>query len=136
MNATGRCLCGRTSFAAQDVDPHVHACHCTTCNRWNGGPGFAAGAGSVTFEGTEHIRRFDSSEWAERGFCTHCGSHLFYRLKAQDHYILCLGAFDDPTPFSLTGEIFIDEKPAAYDLAGEHQRLTGAEFLASMQSAD
>jgi hypothetical protein len=24
-----------------------------------------AGAGSVTFEGTEHVRRVDSSEWAE-----------------------------------------------------------------------
>jgi hypothetical protein len=133
MNASGGCLCGRVTFTAQEVEPHFHACHCTMCRRWAGGPGFAAAVGSVSFQGEQNLSRFDSSEWADRGFCAHCGSNLFYHLKQPDRYILWLGAFDDPAPFVLAGEIYIDEKPPGYALAGDHARLTGAEFLASTE---
>lgn len=92
----------------------------------------AAGAGSVRFEGSEHIQRYASSDWAERGFCSRCGSNLFYRLKETDHHILCMGAFDDQSPFKLVGEIYVDEKPPGYDFAGDHPRQTGEEFLASL----
>lgn len=105
------------------------------CRRWSGGPGLAAGVGSVRFDGAQHIGRYDSSAWAERGFCTRCGTHLFYRLKARDHYILWLGTFDDQSPFKVVNEIFVDEKPASYALAGDHPRLTGAEFLASLSAS-
>jgi hypothetical protein len=134
MAMTGRCLCGAVTFEADDVDTAVHACHCTMCRRWSGGPGLAAGVGRVRFGGTEHIGRFDSSAWAERGFCTRCGTSLFYHLKARDQYILWLGTFDDLSPFRLTGEIYVDEKPDCYALAGSHPRLTGAEFLASLEA--
>jgi len=36
----------------------------------------------------------------------------------------------------LAGEIFIDDKPHVYDLAGDHPRMTGAEFMASLQKKD
>jgi len=136
MDASGRCLCGRVSFTARDVEPHVHACHCSMCRRWTGGPGLAAAVGGVEFQGEQSISRFDSSAWAERGFCANCGSNLFYHLKQPDRYILWLGTFDDLSPFTLTGEIYIDEKPAAYALAGDHPRMTGAEFMASMQAPE
>jgi hypothetical protein len=132
MSASGRCLCGAVTFTAEDVDHGVHACHCNMCRRWSGGPGLSASVGRVRFTGAEHIGRYDSSAWAERGFCTRCGTSLFYRLKARDHYIMCLGTFDDQAPFAVTGEIYIDEKPQSYALAGDHPRLTGAEFMASL----
>ena len=86
MTATGRCLCGTVNFEAENVDTHVHGCHCSMCRNWSGGPVLAANAGSVVFGGSEHIGRYDSSEWAERGFCSRCGSNLFYRLKEPDQY--------------------------------------------------
>lgn len=132
---TGRCLCGAVTYTAQRVDTGVHACHCSMCRRWTGGPGFAASVGSVTFEGAEHVTRYDSSEWAERGFCNRCGSHLFYHLKAQDHYVMWAGTFDEAAALRLAGEIFIDEKPAGYELAGEHPRLTGEQFIASLANS-
>ena len=136
MNATGRCLCGAVKYAAEDVETDIHSCHCGMCRRWTGGPAFAAGVGKIAIEGEENITRFDSSEWAERGFCNRCGTNLFYRLKAADHYIVWMGTFDDAAPFKLSGEIFIDEKPAGYDLVGDHARLTGAEFMAQFQTGD
>ena len=92
----------------------------------------AASVGQIEFSGAAHIKRYASSEWAERGFCSECGTNLFYRLLEQDLYIMCTGCFDDPEQFNLSGEIFVDEKPSSYDFAGDHPRLTGAEFLASM----
>jgi hypothetical protein len=87
----------------------------------------------IEFQGSEHIGRYDSSEWAERGFCTRCGTCLFYRLKADDKYIMAIGSFDEQSEFELVGEIYIDEKPPGYDFAGEHPRQTGAEFMKSLQ---
>ena len=136
MQATGRCLCGAVTFTADGVHANAHSCHCGVCRRWSGGPAFASNVDSVTFQGEQHVARYASSAWAERGFCTRCGTHLFYHLKEADRYVLWLGTFDDQAPFRLEGEIFIDEKPDSYSLAGDHPRLTGAEFFASVQQDD
>jgi len=136
MDASGRCLCGAVTFTARGVDGDIHSCHCGMCRRWTGGPAFAASVEGIAFAGDEHIARYDSSEWAERGFCKRCGTNLFYRLKDADHYVVWMGTFDDPTLFRLAGEIFVDDKPAGYDLAGDHPRLTGEQFLASLQGGN
>ena len=45
---------------------------------------------------------------------------------------MSVGAFDDQSPFRLASEIYIDDKPPGYDFAGDHPRMTGAEFMASL----
>ena len=120
MNGSGSCLCGSVKFEAQNIESHIHACHCSMCRKWNGGPAMAASVGSVSFEGEEYITRYSSSDWAERGFCKQCGSNLFYFLKP-DRYIMWAGAFDEQA-FSLDGEIFCSEKPDWYDFAGDQPR--------------
>jgi hypothetical protein len=132
MSATGKCLCGAVTFTADDVETHVHACHCGMCRKWTGGPMQAAQVGKVEFAGADNIKTYASSDWAERGFCAECGSTLFYRLKEPQMYMIATGAFDDAEQFSLAGEIYIDEKPSGYSFAGDHPRMTGAEFMASM----
>jgi hypothetical protein len=47
-----------------------------------------------------------------------------------------MGTFDDLKPFKLACEIYIDKKPALYDLAGNHPRLTGEEFMASLKEME
>ena len=129
---TGGCLCGAVRYTASGVETHVHACHCGMCRRWSGGPAISTQAERIAFEGEDAIRTYASSEWAERGFCGECGTNLFYRMKPTAMTFLWLGTFDDPSPFELVGEIYIDDKPALYDLAGDHLRQTGEEFLASI----
>jgi hypothetical protein len=133
MNAEGRCLCSAVTFIAEGMAAELHVCHCSMCRRWTGGPTFSAEARSVVFRGEENIQRYDSSAWAERGFCKRCGSSLFYRLKETNSYILNMGSFDDQQVFKIASEIYVDDKPAGYDFAGDHPRLTGEEFLASLQ---
>jgi len=133
MAATGKCLCGAVTFTAENIKPEIHACHCQMCQRWLGGPAMGIEVSGVEFAGSENLSVYESSPWAERGFCNKCGSSVYYRVKEPNLYILFAGSFDDQSAFRLTGEIYIDEKASGYDFAGEHQRLTGAEFLASIQ---
>ena len=49
----------------------------------------------VHFERSDSISVFSSSDWAERGFCSKCGGHLFYRLKKEGHYAVPVGLLDD-----------------------------------------
>jgi hypothetical protein len=132
MDLSGACLCGGVKFTAMQINPEFHVCHCSQCRRWSGGPGLSVDAVGMSFSDTSTLATFDSSEWAERGFCSVCGSSLFYRLKATDQYMISMGAFDDQSGLTLAGEIYIDEKPAGYDFCGNHSRLTGEEFLASI----
>ena len=127
---SGGCLCGSVRYVAEIGETHFHACHCGMCRRWSGGPVFAASVKEIRFDGAENITRFNSSDWAERGFCKVCGSNLFYRLKEADYYSIGVGTLDDESTFRLAGEIYIDRKPAGYDFAGDHPRLTEAETLA------
>jgi hypothetical protein len=99
------------------------------CQRLSGGIYLTTAARGLSFDGEEHISIYRGSDWAERGFCKKCGSHLFYRYLNSDEHDMCIGTFDDQSDFVLAGEIFIDRKPGGYALAGEHSRLTEAETL-------
>ena len=107
------------------------ACHCGMCRRWCGGaPLFTVRCEQVQLEGDANITRHTSSGWAERSFCSTCGTTLFYLYKPKQAYFMAVGALDDAAAFSLGEEIFIDDKPAGYGFRGDHPRLTGAECLA------
>lgn len=126
---TGRCLCGNVGVSLRTA-AQFDACHCGMCRRWGGGPLLAVEAdGDVRFEGREHITIFESSDWAERGFCSRCGTHLFYRLKDRNHYVIPVGLLDDPGPLRFDTEIFVDEQPEFYAFEGDRTRLTGAELF-------
>ena len=108
----------------------VWACHCGMCRRWGGGPLLAIECNSdVHFEGMDRITVFDSSEWAERGFCGRCGTHLFYRLKETGQYVVPVGAFDDQEQLVFEGQVFIDRKPSFYSFSNETQNLTEAQVF-------
>lgn len=128
---TGRCLCGAVKLTAKIGHLSVGACHCSMCRKWGGGPLLAIDAvKEIDFDGKDEITVFQSSQWAERGFCRRCGTHLFYRVKQNNHYIIPVGVLDDQTPWTFDGQIFIDEKPAFYHFANATKQLTGAEVFA------
>jgi hypothetical protein len=101
------------------------------CRKWGGGPLLAVECGSaVRFDSTDAISVFNSSDWAERGFCSKCGSHLFYRLKKEGHYVVPAGLLDGGEQWHLDQQIFIDEKPSFYAFANTTKNLSGAEVFA------
>ena len=127
----GHCLCGSVTVRATPVRRHVEACHCHMCRKWSGVAYLGVQCGtSAESEGEEHIVRYRSSEWAERGFCGKCGSSLFFHYLPKGTYGLLAGLFPDDALEPLAEEIFIDEKPDYYAFAGDAEKLTGAEVMA------
>lgn len=126
----GTCLCGAVSITAPD-QTKISACHCGMCRRWGGGPLMAVHCDSgVQIENTDAVSSYRSSEWAERGFCSKCGTHLFYRFAGSDDYILFAGFFGNDVSFELKEQIFIDNKPDFYEFSNSTENLTGAEVFA------
>lgn len=133
--AKGSCLCGAVKVSTTSMNNHVAACHCSICRKWGGGAFLGVECnGDVSFEGEDHIGVYQSSEWAERGFCKKCGSHLFYRLKANNHYYIPVGIFDHQSGLVFDLQVFIDEKPEYYSFANETKNLTGEELFAMFAS--
>lgn len=131
LGNTGRCLCGAVTVTAREMSQHVGACHCGMCRRWTGGPFLTADCGTaVSFTGEENISVYDSSDWAERGFCKQCGSHLFYRLKQNRQYFVPVGLFDESDGIVFDHQVFIDKKPDYYSFANETNNMTEAEVFA------
>jgi len=133
----GQCLCGSITISASSEGNSVGACHCKTCRRWGGGPFMEIDCGqAVTIDGDEHLSVFNSSDWAERGFCNKCGSHLFYRLKGTGQHMVPIGLFDDRDDLAFTHQVFIDEKPSYYHFGNETKDMTGAEIFAMFGGSD
>lgn len=127
----GQCLCGAIKITANNAESEVGACHCNSCRRWGGGPFMEINCGSdVEFEGAEYIAVYHSSDWAERGFCRQCGSHLFYRLKEPLQHMMPVGLFEEDDSRVFRTQVFIDEKPAYYSFAEKTDDMTGAELFA------
>ena len=82
----------------------------------------------VFFEGEENISIYDSSDWAQRGFCSKCGTHLFYKLKQPLKYVMPAGLFDHE--FEFDHQIFIEEKPGYYGFSNKTHDMPGEEVFA------
>lgn len=130
FEASGSCLCGGVHIGVKTMSKELGACHCTMCRHWGGGPLMTVDCGTeVSFQDEENISVFDSSDWAERGFCNKCGSHLFYRLKENQQYIMPVGLFE-AGDLVFDHQVFIDHKPSYYSFANDTENMTGAEMFA------
>ena len=133
---SGRCLCGDVTIRIDGLhDPRPGACHCRLCQRWSGGLFlcFHAAEEAVTVEGP--VTRFASSNFAERAFCSNCGSHLWMRdFEEQEGeapgYDLMPGLFDAAHDWPLRSEIYTDRAMDSIRLEGNHRRATRAEYEA------
>lgn len=126
----GHCLCGAVTLSLSIDRPSMAVCHCSFCRRWGGGPLMSMECHQPPrIEGEAHVRVYASSEWAERGFCDRCGSHLFYRLREGEFYSVPVGLFDQSGDWPFELQIFTDEKPANYCFANQTREMTGQEVF-------
>jgi hypothetical protein len=118
---TGRCECGAVSFVIPEVRAEVTFCHCSQCRRLAGHHWAATHApfSAVTFTADQSLKWYNSSDWAERGFCGTCGSTLFYRFKGKDDLGIAAGCIDSPTGLKPGKHLFVADKGDYYDIAGD-----------------
>jgi hypothetical protein len=133
---TGGCLCGTVRYRLTEPPAAFGACHCQMCRRFSGGVelGVQVLPGGIVWESDETVRTYRSSDWAERGFCSVCGSSLFWRLTApgpmRGMLALSAGTLDSFAGLDFESEVYIDAKPHAYAFAGERKRMTEADVMA------
>ncbi|MHA6296914.1 GFA family protein [Devosia sp. CAU 1758] len=115
---SGSCLCGAVSFDVSGPLPMASACHCSMCRKNTGNyeAGVDVKKSAVTIKGGTNITWFRSSEKARRGFCSTCGSPMFFEFLEADLIGLMLGAFDGPTGVRVSEHIFVGNKGDYYDI--------------------
>ena len=127
---SGSCLCGAVRLVAENPSQKVSACHCAMCRKWGGGPFMEINCGTdIVFTGEDHIRVYSSSEWAQRGFCQQCGSHLFYRPRQGGEYMVPVGLFDKQEHLVFDNQVFIDKKPGFYSFQNKTNEMTEEEVF-------
>ncbi len=115
----GSCQCGRERFTLAQRPTESTACHCVQCRKQSGH--FFASANlpkaAVTIDGAEHLSWYASSPKVRRGFCSRCGSWLFWEPVQRDWTSVALGAIDGATGLALERHIFVAEKGDYYTIA-------------------
>lgn len=128
-------MCGAVQFTA-DVPEKFAVCYCKMCQRW--ASGVFMGVHSKTFEvteGADHLKVFQSSDWANRAFCDNCGSNIYYHAPAFGSPSVALGTFDDTHGMEARVQFFIDRKPGGFALKNDTKTLTEAECEAHFAAA-
>jgi hypothetical protein len=134
-NAETSCLCGGVKITVGEINPKFTVCHCKSCRAWGGAPFFAVQCGTnVKIEGTEKVKMYDSSAWASRGFCTNCGTHLFFKIKETGEYNMPVGMFPDLEGLEMDMQFFSDRRPDYYCFSNETKEMTEAEIMAQFAS--
>lgn len=115
----GSCLCGAVRFEVDGALPPPDACHCTICRKVSGH--FFASTdvprSLVTIHGEDKLTWYRSSEKVRRGFCSTCGSPLFFDPIHKDWIGITMGSFDRPTDTRLAIHIFVADQGDYYDIA-------------------
>ena len=94
---TGSCLCGKVQYRVTGPLRPVCYCHCDQCRKSSGH--FVATTQciktDIVIEGD--VKWYESSSTARRGFCSTCGSQLFWELSAGSYLSIHAGSLDGTT---------------------------------------
>ena len=82
---TGQCFCSAVAFQVKAQSLLCGHCHCSICQRIHGS-GFVTwvGCDEATVQITDKsdcLQWYQSSPPAERGRCSACGTHMFFRAE-------------------------------------------------------
>ena len=109
---TGGCQCGAVRYALHEPLGNPHICHCRMCQKAFGSF-FAPLAGVVreAFEVTRgELSIFRSSDEAERGFCSNCGTPLTFRYLRSKRIAVSIGSLDRPEDIKPTHQYGVEAR--------------------------
>ena len=114
----GACACGRVRFTVVGTLRAADACHCVQCRKQSGHYFASTNVprAAVALTGEQDVSWYQSSSNVRRGFCSTCGSFLFWDPSERDWIAIAMGAFDSPTSTHLERHIFVAEKGDYYEI--------------------
>lgn len=118
QTGSGKCACGAITYKTFAPLRDSISCHCESCRRWTGH--FLSATACLTdklvINGKESLTWFAASDFAQRGFCKHCGSSLFWQHKDRDTTSITSGTLNMPTGIKEIKHIYLEEKSDYYTL--------------------
>jgi len=129
---SGGCQCGAVRFHAEGALGDASVCHCRMSQKASGNfylPLVSVRGAKLTW--TRGMpKKFQSSNFAFRGFCGDCGTPLFY--EAPDGIALTIASFDHPEEIAPSIQWGIEAKlPYVDDVPG----LPGEQTMADVGEA-
>ena len=117
----GSCLCGAVSFeVACALDHQPEACHCSQCRKQTSHVfvGVNVRRKDLTVHGSDKVTWYRSSQKVQRGFCSVCGSALFWNPTIEDYEwtSVAMGALERPTGLRLKKHTFVGDKGDYYEI--------------------
>ena len=116
---TGSCNCGAVKYSVTGPLREVIACHCGQCRKQTGHYFAATQAANsdLTIEDSSTLKWYAASDEAKRGFCSECGSALFWRRNDADTTSILDGTLDgDAGGIKMQKHIFVADKGVYYDI--------------------
>ena len=115
---SGGCLCGAVRYEVRGALRPIIMCHCTQCRRMTGHFMAATAARHADFRVVTDggLKWFAASQEAQRGFCAHCGSTLFWQGAGRDYLSIAAGTLDDSSGLEVAGHIFVADKGSYYEI--------------------
>ncbi len=116
----GSCLCGKVKLEVQGELRPPDACHCVQCRKQSGHYFVSTNVqrSDLKIHGSDNISWYQSSEKVRRGFCSTCGSFLFWDPIFQKEWTsLAMGVFDTPTHTKTEFHIFVADKGDYYEIS-------------------
>jgi hypothetical protein len=92
---------------------------------WPSLRGTIAKTSDIEIDGAAHITWYRTSPDAERGFCSTCGSHLFWKLSTRDYTGILSAVFDEPSGLRMAKHIFVADEGDCYEITDGLPRFTG-----------
>ncbi len=108
----GGCLCGALRYRATTDPLFVGHCHCQRCRKHTGAA-FATFVGfpAESFTWTKgQPALYQSSELAQRGFCSECGSTISFHRPHKDEISILAGSLDHPDDVTPDHHIMTESK--------------------------
>lgn len=98
MIHAGGCQCGAVRYRIEGEIGYRHLCHCRMCQKASGNYFLPLG---TTPKANLTLTRgaaswFQSSDVVRRGFCSACGTPLFFEPMASQDIAVTLGSLDEP----------------------------------------
>ena len=118
MKHSGSCLCGAVKFSVDGELQEPDACHCTQCRKQSGHYWVSTNVKreAFTLDGADKLTWYQSSDKVRRGFCSVCGSFLFWDPIKHPVIAIGMGAFEKPTGTQIEKHIFVSYKGDYYDI--------------------
>lgn len=105
---TGRCMCGAVRYEVRGRLRDAVICHCVACRRWHGSsPSMVAASRELVSVTGDELVWYAAEGKPRRGFCSRCGSSLFWDAPERPSLTIAAGTMDHPSGVRQKGHIFV-----------------------------